>query len=430
MSRAIRAAPGKGSAAGRRYRLGFPPRVGRELSQRERESAGDSGPLRALRARAHRWNNGIGLGSAFAAIHHSGEGRELRLKNRPIRTGIVGFGFGARIFHAPFLAALPEFEITHFVQRSSSSAAAVYPGVRIVSSVEELLAQPEIDLVVITTPNDTHYPLAKLAIEAGKHVVVDKPMCETAAQAQDLLHLARASGKVFSVFHNRRWDGDYRTVCEIVRQGLLGNLHEFESHFDRYKLQLKAGSWKEEPGPGTGMLFDLGSHLIDQALALFGLPERVFADLRSQRLGSRIDDHFEVILDYGAMKATLKCGTLVREKPPRFQLFGDLGAFVKYGMDPQEARLLASDPPRWNRTLGVDPEENWGLLHTSVNQLVFKGKVETLPGDYAGYYRNIAAAIRGDEALLVKPEQIVTLMKVLELARESNREGRWMEMTP
>ncbi len=356
------------------------------------------------------------------------EGRELRLTNRPIRTGIVGYGLGARLFHAPFLAALPEFEITHFVQRSSSTASTAYPGVQIAKSVEELVSLPEIDLVVVTTPNATHFPLAKLAIEAGKHVVVDKPMCETAAEAEELLRAARVSGKVFSVFQNRRWDGDYRTVCEIVRQGLLGNLHEFESHFDRYKLKLKEGSWKEEPGPGTGMLFDLGSHLIDQALALFGLPQRVFADLRSQRLGSRIDDHFEVILDYGAMKATLKCGTLVREKPPRFQVFGDLGAFVKYGMDPQEARLLAADPPRWNPKLGVDDEANWGLLHTSVNSVVFKGKVETLPGDYAAYYRNIAAAIRGEAALLVKPEEIVTLMKVLELARRSNREGRWLPL--
>lgn len=350
------------------------------------------------------------------------------MKNRPIRAGIAGYGLGARVFHAPFLASLPDFEITHFVQRSSTSAAAAYPGVQIVSSVEELVARPDIDLVVITTPNPTHFPLAKLAIEAGKHVVVDKPMCETAAQAEELLKASRVSGKVFSVFHNRRWDGDYRTVCEIVRQGLLGNLHEFESHFDRYKLQLKEGSWKEEPGPGTGMLFDLGSHLIDQAISLFGLPQRLFADLRSQRLGSRIDDHFEVILDYGAMKATLKCGTLIREKPPRFQVFGDLGAFVKYGMDPQEARLLALDPPRWNPALGVDPEEHWGLLHANVNSLVFKGKVETLPGDYAGYYRNIAAAIRGEEALAVRPEEIVTLMKVLELARQSDREGRWITL--
>jgi scyllo-inositol 2-dehydrogenase (NADP+) len=352
------------------------------------------------------------------------------LNNRPIRTGIAGYGLGARVFHAPFLAALPDFEITHFVQRSSSSATAAYPGVSILASVEELVALPEIDLVVITTPNATHFPLAKLALAAGKHVVVDKPMCETASQAEELHNAARSSGKVFSVFHNRRWDGDYRTVCEIVHQGLLGNLHEFESHFDRYKPQLKVGSWKEEPGLGTGMLFDLGSHLIDQALALFGLPRRLFADLRSQRPGSRIDDHFEVILDYGAMKATLKCGTMVREKPPRFQMLGDLGAFVKYGMDPQEARLLAVDSPLWNPTLGADPEENWGLLHTNVNSLVFKGKVETLPGDYAGYYRNVAAAIRGEEPLAVKAEQIVTLMKVLELARESDRQGRWMTLEP
>jgi predicted dehydrogenase len=345
----------------------------------------------------------------------------------PLRVGIAGFGFGARVFHAPFLSALPQFEVTHFVTRSAAAAvAAEYPGARVVSSINDLAAAPEIDLIVITTPNDTHFPLARKALEAGKHVVVDKPMCETAAEAEELLHVARASGRVFSVFHNRRWDGDFRTVTEIVRQGLLGNLHEFESHFDRFKPQLKPNSWKEEPGPGTGMLFDLGTHLIDQALTLFGMPERLFADIRSQRPGSRIDDQFEVILDYGTLKATLKCGTMVREKPPRFHLLGDLGAFVKYGMDPQEARLLAMQHPRWSPTLGVDPEADWGLLHTEVNGLLFKGKVETLTGDYAGYYRNVAAAIHGEEPLAVKPEQVLKLMKVLELARQSNRQGCWL----
>lgn len=345
----------------------------------------------------------------------------------PVRTGVAGFGFGARVFHAPFLAALPDFEITHFVTRSAAGAAqAEYPGVSVVSSMEELAAEPDVDLIVITTPNHSHFPLAKQALAAGKHVVVDKPMCETAAEAEELLHVARASGKVFSVFHNRRWDGDFQTVSEIVRQGLLGNLHEFESHFDRYKPQMKPNSWKEEPGPGTGMLFDLGSHLIDQALTLFGMPERLFADIRTQRPGSRIDDQFEVILDYGRLKATLKCGTMVREKPPRFHLLGDLGSFVKYGMDPQEARLLAMRHPKWSANLGADAEADWGLLHTEINGLVFKGKVETVPGDYAGYYRNVAAAIRGDEPLAVKPEQVVKLMKVLELARESNRQGCWL----
>jgi predicted dehydrogenase len=345
----------------------------------------------------------------------------------PLRVGIAGFGFGARVFHAPFLSALPQFEVTHFVTRSAVAAvAAEYPGATVVSSVDELAASPEIDLIVITTPNDTHFPLARKALEAGKHVVVDKPMCETAAEAEELLHVARASGKVFSVFHNRRWDGDFRTVSEIVRQGLLGNLHEFESHFDRFKPQLKPNSWKEEPGPGTGMLFDLGSHLIDQALTLFGMPERLFADMRTQRPGSRIDDQFEVILDYGTLKATLKCGTMVREKPPRFHLLGDLGAFVKYGMDPQEASLLAMAHPRWSAGLGVDRESDWGLLHTEINGLVFKGQVETQAGDYAGFYRNVAAAIREEEPLAVKPEQVVKLMKVLELARQSNRQGCWL----
>lgn len=346
--------------------------------------------------------------------------------NAPIRTGLVGFGLGARVFHAPFLSATPGITLTHIVQRSSESALVAYPDVSIVRSVEELVADDSVDLVVITTPNNTHFPLAKLALEAGKHVVVDKPMCETAADSEKLLQIAQDSGRLFSVFHNRRWDGDYLTVCDIVRQGLLGKVHEYNSHFDRYKPQLKQGSWKEEPGPGTGMLFDLGSHLIDQAMHLFGLPQRIFADLRAQRPGSRIDDHFEVILDYGHMKANLRCGTLVREKPPRFHVLGDLGAFVKYGMDPQEARLLNKDIPRWTPQLGVDHETDWGLLNTSINGLNLRGQVETELGDYRGYYLNIAAAIRGEEPLVVKPGQVVQLMKILELARRSNEEGRWL----
>lgn len=344
----------------------------------------------------------------------------------PVRTGLVGFGFGGRVFHAPFLAALPEIALTHIVQRSSDTAMLAYPEAQIVRSMEELLDDETVELVVITTPNATHFPLAKQALQAGKHVVVDKPMCETAAEAEELLRVARASGTVFSVFHNRRWDGDYLTVCEVVRQGLLGDVHEFHSHFDRYKPQLKAGSWKEEPGPGTGMLFDLGSHLIDQAIHLFGLPQRIFADIRTQRAGSRIDDHFDVMLDYGRMKANLRCGTLVREKPPRFHVMGSLGAFVKYGMDPQEAALIGMTVPRWHPQHGIDDEANWGLLHTELNGLPVRGKVETKLGDYRGYYRNVAGAIRGSEALVVKPEQVVKLMKILELARQSNQEGCWL----
>jgi scyllo-inositol 2-dehydrogenase (NADP+) len=344
----------------------------------------------------------------------------------PIRTGLVGFGFGARVFHAPFLSALPEIELSHIVQRSGETALVAYPEATIVRSVEELLDDPSVELVIITTPNNTHFSLARLALEAGKHVVVDKPMCDTAAEAEELLQVAQGTGKVFSVFHNRRWDGDYLTVCEVVRQGLLGKVHEFNSHFDRYKPQLKRGSWKEEPGPGTGMLFDLGSHLIDQAINLFGLPQRLFADLRSQRPGSRIDDHFEVILDYGHLKASLRCGTLVREKAPRFHVLGDLGAFVKYGMDPQEAGLMAMDIPTWSPQLGVDQEADWGLLNTTMHGLNVRGRVETKVGDYCGYYRNVAAAIRKGESLAVKPTQVVKLMKILELARQSNAEGRWL----
>lgn len=347
----------------------------------------------------------------------------------PIRTGLVGFGFGARVFHAPFLSAVPEIELSHIVQRSGDTALVAYPQAAIVRSVEELLEDSSVELVVITTPNETHFPLAKLALEAGKHVVVDKPMCDTSAEADELLELSQGTGKVFSVFHNRRWDGDYLTVCDVVRQGLLGKVHEFNSHFDRYKPQLKQGSWKEEPGPGTGMLFDLGSHLIDQAIHLFGLPQRLFADLRSQRPGSRIDDHFEVILDYGHLKANLRCGTLVREKPPRFHVLGDVGAFVKYGMDPQEAALMTMDIPAWNPQLGVDAEAEWGLLNSTIHGLNIRGRVETKVGDYRGYYRNVAAAIRKGEPLVVKPSQVVKLMKILELARQSNAEGRWVPVS-
>lgn len=356
-------------------------------------------------------------------MNHANEGRE------PVRTGLVGFGFGARVFHAPFLSALPEIELTHIVQRSSETALVAYPEAQIVKSIEELVDDDSVELVVVTTPNDTHFSLAKLALEAGKHVVVDKPMCETSAEAEELAQIARASGKVLSVFHNRRWDGDYLTVCDVVRQGLLGNVHEFNSHFDRYKPQLKVGSWKEEPGPGTGMLFDLGSHLVDQAINLLGLPHRIFADLRIQRAGSRIEDHFEVILDYGRVKANLRCGTLVREKPPRFHVLGDLGAFVKYGMDPQEAALMVMDVPRWHPSQGIDVESNWGLLHTELNGLAVRGKVETKAGDYRAFYRNVASAIREQEALAVKPEQAVKLLKVLELARQSHEEGRWLPVS-
>lgn len=343
---------------------------------------------------------------------------------REMKVGLIGYGMAGQVFHAPVIAAIPSLRLTKVVERRGQTSRERYPWVEVVREAATLFEDQAIELVVVATPNSSHFELARQALLAGKHVVVDKPFTLTSEQAQELIDLARQRNKVVSVFQNRRWDGDFQTVRQIVKQGCLGRLVEYESHFDRFRNTFSPErAWRETIGPGSGVLFDLGSHLIDQAQVLFGLPRRVTADIRSQREAGKADDQFELILHYDHLKATLKAGLLVRQPGPRFALHGTEGSFVKYGVDPQEEALKRGRSPR-EPEWGMEPEAQWGILNTQIGGLHFQGKIETGQGCYSAYYENVYQAIRGEAELMVKPEEARNTIRLIELAVQSNAEQR------
>ncbi len=337
-----------------------------------------------------------------------------------INVGLVGFGISSRVFHAPVIATVPGLRVTKVVERHTNDAERLYPGVEVVRDADAMFEDPGVDLVVVTTPTASHFDLARRALEAGKHVVVEKPFTTTSAEADALVALARDRGRVLTVYQNRRWDGDFLTIRRILGAGLLGRLVEFESHFDRYRAAPKPGAWRETDGPGSGILYDLGSHLVDQALVLLGRPLAIAADARTQRDGGTTVDSFELFLHYDGLKVLLKAGMLVREEPKtRFVLHGTHGSFVKYGLDPQEDELKAGRAPAgpgW----GEEPEERWGALDTEVAGLHVRARVETLPGAYQDFYRNVLDAIRGRAEIAVRPEEARDTIRVIELAAEAS----------
>jgi len=342
---------------------------------------------------------------------------------KKIITAIIGFGKAARVFHAPVILTLPEFRITKVVERHREESRKYIPGVEVVREADVLLKDDDIDLVVITTPNDTHFDLAGRALKAGKHVVVDKPFTTTSAHAAELNRLASRMNRTITCYQNRRWDGDFMTVKKLVESGSLGRIVVFESRFDRFRKERRGDAWREKPGEGSGVLFDLGPHLIDQALVLFGAPEMVTADIRVQRDDAVTDDSFELILHYDRLKVSLKAGMLVRAETPRFLLHGTSGSFIKYGMDPQENALIegrSPNEPDW----GAEPEHMWGKLDTEIDGMHYSGRVETIPGDYRGYYQNVADAIQGRSDPMVRPEDMELTIRIIERAFQSSEEKR------
>ncbi len=330
-----------------------------------------------------------------------------------INVGVVGFGLAGTVFHAPFVRAVDGLELKAIVRRSGERDPA-YPEVEFVRTVDELLARP-IDLVVVATPNQTHYAMAKQCLEAGRHVVIDKPLTPTLREAEELVELASRKNRLLIVFQNRRWDGDFMTLQQLIEQNGLGRLVTFETHFDRFRPDLRVGNWKEEDAPGHGLLFDLAPHLIDHALVLFGPPEAVYADLRTDRENSRVVDAFDVTFYYPRMRALLRATTMAAEVGPRFAVHGTVGSFVKYGLDPQEDAMKAGakiSAPNW----GVDSPNNYGTLTTRNGQ----HRIPTLPGDYRKFYENVRDAILGRAKLAVTPEQALNVMRGLELAQQSS----------
>ncbi len=340
----------------------------------------------------------------------------------PVHVGLVGFGMAAKVFHAPLIRANAHLHLTHIVQRQGDEARKSHPEVRLVRDLDALLAEDSVGLVVVATPNTSHHDIAARALGAGKHVVVDKPFTVTSSDADDLIALSRKTGRVLSVFQNRRWDGDFLTVKQILERKILGRVAEYESRFDRFRPSVKPNAWREQASPGSGVLYDLGSHLIDQAVVLFGRPTGIYAELRRQRDGAAADDSFVVHLEYPQLKVTLKAGTLVCEPSPRFVVYGTEGSYLKYGLDPQEEALKngrSPTEPQW----GSEPEDCWGT-HSRCDGRLNRTKYPTLAGSYPDYYTNVARTIQGQEELVVRPEQSREVIRLIELAKQSNVERR------
>jgi len=338
----------------------------------------------------------------------------------PIRVGLLGYGLAGSLFHAPLLAAEPAFSLVAIATQRAAEVARDWPGVRAVSP-DALLADPSIELVIVASPNDSHATLAERALRAGKHVVVDKPFVLDSAEALRLDALARERGLCLTVFHSRRWDGDFLTVRQLLDEGRLGRLFSFESHYDRFRPQVKA-RWKEDDVPGGGTLWDLGAHLVDQALQLFGLPDSLVADLGQQRTGARTTDWFHLVLRYGELRVILHSGSVVHEPWPRFVLQGERDAWHKSGLDPQEEQLKAGLRPGaagW----GAEPSERHGKLSQG-------GSVPTLPGRYEEFYRQLARAIAGEGPVPVTALSAARVIQVLEAAVRSATEGRRVSLAP
>lgn len=281
------------------------------------------------------------------------------------------------------------------------------------ATAEEVFSDQAVDLVAIATPNATHYELARAALNSGKHVLVDKPACATAAELRELRELAKANNRHLFVFQNRRWDSDFLTVRQLLRNGDLGQLVAYEARYDRWKPEPNAKAWKETPSPGAGMLYDLGSHLIDQAIACFGNPQHVSGRTWIQRSFSSIPDAFDLQLEYAGFTADLSCSLLVREPTPRYRLHGTLGAYVKYGIDVQEDQLRAGMSPL-AAIFGQEPAEQQGILHTARGTEVHRGPIPTVSGRWLAVFENIHNAINGKAQPAVPLEEVITQLEIIE----------------
>jgi predicted dehydrogenase len=337
-----------------------------------------------------------------------------------IEVGLVGFGLAGRAFHAPVIRAVPGLHLAAILQRSGTEATEKYPDVRVVRSMEELLAIREIRLIVIATPNATHYPFAMRCLEAGRDVLVDKPFATTFEEAKSLVEIARETGRLLTVYQNRRYDGDFQAIRQLVEAGTLGRIVRFETTYDRFRPQLKPGAWRETTQPGSGILFDIAPHLIDHALVLFGLPEAVTADVRTERENALADDAFDITLHYEkGMRAVLRSSILAAAPRPRFVLFGTQGSFVKQAFDPQEMNLRRGFIPE-GQPWGYEPEENWGVLTIPAGESFEQRRIPSATCDYRDYYANLRNAILGKAALAVTPEYALDVMRMLDLARASS----------
>jgi scyllo-inositol 2-dehydrogenase (NADP+) len=341
-----------------------------------------------------------------------------------IRVGLVGFGMAGRVFHAPLLSSVEGLELAAVMERTSNKAVERYPGVTVYRSLGAMLADASLGLLVVATPNGTHFALAREILQAGKSVVVDKPMTLTSSEAAELIGLAKKHKELLAPFHNRRWDSDFLTVQKLIHEGSPGRLVTFQSRLDRWRPgPLTERLWKESAEAGGGTLLDLGPHLADQALALFGKPEGVSAEVVREKDGPGANDAFTIRLRYPGLMVTLGANGLSLPAAPRFHLRGTKGSYWKFGVDPQEAALnkvTRIDDPAW----GQEPAANWGVLHVGIEGGSVSGPVPALAGDYRLYYAGIRDALLGKAAALVTGIDGWRVARVLEWAAESSEKRR------
>jgi scyllo-inositol 2-dehydrogenase (NADP+) len=372
------------------------------------------------------------MGLASSSLSHQHGDQPL---DAPIRVGVIGFGLGGRVFHSAVVRAVPGLQLATIVQRRGSLAAETYPEVHIARSIEEMLGDASIQLVAVATPSPTHFAVARQCLAAGKSVVVDKPIAVTSAEVEELIALARAKGVLLSAFQNRRWDGDFLTLKKLIAENAVGRVVGFESHFDRFRPAPKPEAWKDSGEAGGGILYDLGSHLIDQALDLFGEPQKLFADVRVERDGARIEDAFDTLLYYPKLTVLLRATSLAAIPAAHFTLRGTRGAWVKYGLDPQEdaiRRALGFDSPAtanpaalFAEPWGYEDESAWGTLQVEGKE---PKRIPTERGDYRAYYANVRDALLGKAPLAVTAEQAWRTTRIIELAHASSAQGRAVDV--
>lgn len=339
-----------------------------------------------------------------------------------IKTALLSYGMSGKVFHAPFLTIHPGFELMGSWERSKKLIQADYPEVKSYPTIEDVLSD-DIELVVVNTPVGTHFEYAKKVLLAGKHALVEKAFTTTVAEAQELAALAKEKGLKLAVFQNRRWDSDFKTVQKVISDGVLGELVEAEFHFDRYNPNLSPKQHKETTNSGAGILKDLGPHLIDQALCLFGLPKAVFADIRITRAHSLVDDWIDILLFYPDFRVRLKASFFVRQANPAYTIQGKKGSFLKPRGDVQEDELKLGKKPNLD-TWGTESDANQGLLHTDINDAVFNAKIPTLQGNYYDFFDGVYQSILNDKTEPVTAQDGVHVMQIIEAAIESSAQRK------
>jgi predicted dehydrogenase len=345
-----------------------------------------------------------------------------------IKTALCSFGMSGSVFHAPFIHLHDGFELYGVFERTKNLGEEKYPGIKTYRSLEVMLADDAIELVIVNTPNYTHFDYAKKALLTGKHVVVEKPFTNTVTEAEELIALAAKQNKKLSVYQNRRWDSDFKTVQKVVKEKLLGEVIEAEVHFDRYNESLSYKLHKETPGPGAGILPDLAPHLIDQALQLFGMPEAIFADATNMRSISQVEDYMELLLFYKNLRVRLKGSYLVRETLPAYIFHGTKGSFIKPRADVQEIELQKEKSPS-ESDWGTEPEAAKGLLHTDKDgQNIIREYISSEKGNYMAFYDGLHQALRHDKPLPVSAEDGLKVICIIEAAFKSVKEKRIVEV--